>query len=185
MISDSVHHVVVETSLFTPLNAVKYEAPPCQYSSIVLLISCTQRKIKDGVLVELAIADSTFARTLRIWRTTAANLLGGCVLIISNYTISQGGYITANSNTIITVLLHPKRDQAFYRELVASLSYAKVPNLDEVALLMPVMRKYPKLCEHLAQILRWTLSTDFALLITRYVLHESHDIYLDCPPHIV
>ena len=165
MISDTIHYSITETTSFIPLNAV-VGSTLLRYSSIVLLISCNQRKIKDSLLVELTIADSTHSRTLKLWRGSVVNLMGGCVLLISNYA-SQGEYLVANFDTIFTILLHPMRDQTTYRESIASFNYEKQLNPDQVANLMPQIMKYPQLYENILKNIRWALTTDYALLITR------------------
>ena len=175
MISEIVHHTVIETSSFTPLDAITNEGQR-PYSSIVLLIACSQRKVKHGMRIELTLADSTASRTLKIWKTGTVNLMGGCVLMISNY-LSQGDYLVASSDTIITVLLHPKRDETFFRDVVASLNYAKVLSLEEVARRTPLMVKHPLIFENIARTFRWALTTDYALLITRYrPLRYTHSL---------
>lgn len=166
MISDILYPLDMVGCSFTPLASLTSHPSSQKYTSLVLLLSFSQRRVRGGVHVELIIADSTAMQTLNLWKTSLVNLANGSILMITNYTF-QNNSLMANHETVITAVLTPTRDKQLYQRLSSSLGHALEYGLHAPSEQIPHTVRYPQLNQTLMKLLRWALSTNYALLLLR------------------
>jgi hypothetical protein len=142
---------IMDDILLTPLSSCTDRC--IHYSSMSLLVSITQKRVRNRFVVDLLVSDenNTTERNMTLWKDQACSLESGMVLILHGFQVN-GCELVVTEETLITTVYHPRQ--------INMESSVDIRSID-------ALETFPVLKHHRDQLLKELRASEYSLLLQR------------------